>query len=37
MAGEPLNPEVFYRFKELTGLTLTEAFGQSETPAIIGI
>lgn len=36
IAGEPLNPEVFYRFKELTGLTLTEAFGQSETPAIIG-
>ncbi len=35
IAGEPLNPEVFYRFKELTGLTLTEGFGQTETPVII--
>ncbi len=36
IAGEALNPEVFNRFRELTGLTLTEAFGQTETPAIIG-
>ncbi|MBR0231501.1 MAG: AMP-binding protein [Clostridia bacterium] len=35
IAGEPLNPEVFYKFRELTGLTLTEGFGQSETPVII--
>ncbi len=35
IAGEPLNPEVFYKFKELTGLTLTEGFGQTETPVII--
>lgn len=35
IAGEPLNPEVFYRFKELTGLTLTEGFGQTETPVLI--
>ena len=36
IAGEALNPEVFNRFRELTGLTLTEAFGQTETPAILG-
>lgn len=35
IAGEPLNPEVFHRFKELTGLTLTEGFGQTETPVLI--
>ncbi len=34
MAGEPLNPEVFNRFRDLTGLTLTEGFGQTETPVI---
>lgn len=35
MAGEPLNPEVFYKFKEYTGLTLTEGFGQTETPVLL--
>lgn len=30
-AGEALNPEVFYRFRDLTGLELKEAFGQTET------
>ena len=30
VAGEPLNPEVFYRFKEFTGVELREAFGQTE-------
>ncbi|MDR1941837.1 MAG: AMP-binding protein, partial [Endomicrobium sp.] len=30
-AGEPLNPEVFYKFKEMTGLELKEGFGQTET------
>lgn len=35
IAGEPLNPEVFYKFRELTGLTLTEGFGQTETPVIL--
>ncbi len=35
IAGEPLNPEVFYKWKELTGLTLTEGFGQTETPVIL--
>ncbi len=31
VAGEALNPEVYNRFKELTGLSLMEAFGQTET------
>lgn len=35
IAGEPLNPEVFNKFRELTGLTLTEGFGQTETPVIL--
>lgn len=35
IAGEPLNPEVFYKWKELTGLTLTEGFGQTETPVLM--
>lgn len=30
-AGEALNPEVFSRFKEFTGLTIMEGFGQTET------
>jgi acetyl-CoA synthetase len=30
-AGEALNPEVFKRFYELTGLKLMEGFGQTET------
>lgn len=30
-AGEPLNPEVFYRFKDITGLEIREGFGQTET------
>lgn len=34
-AGEPLNPEVFYRFKEATGLEIHEGFGQTETSVII--
>ncbi len=29
-AGEPLNPEVYNRFYELTGLKLMEGFGQTE-------
>lgn len=35
VAGEPLNAEVFNRFKEYTGLTITEGFGQSETPVLL--
>lgn len=34
-AGEPLNPAVIEKFKEATGLTLTEGFGQTETSVII--
>jgi acetyl-CoA synthetase len=30
-AGEALNPEVFNRFREITGLKLMEGFGQTET------
>ncbi len=34
-AGEPLNPEVFNKFLELTGLELNEGFGQSESSVLI--
>lgn len=33
-AGEPLNPEVFNKFKKATGLDIIEGFGQSETPVL---
>ena len=35
IAGEPLNPEVYNRFLEATGLSVTEGFGQSETSVLI--
>ncbi len=35
-AGEALNPEVFYKFKEATGFTIYEGFGQTETTLTIG-
>lgn len=35
-AGEPLNPEVFQLWKKATGLDLHEAYGQTETVALIG-
>ncbi len=35
IAGEPLNPEVFNRFKEATGLEVTEGFGQTETSVLL--
>ena len=35
IAGEPLNPEIFKKWQELTGLKLTEGFGQSESSVII--
>ncbi len=35
IAGEPLNPEVFKQWHNLTGLKLTEGFGQSESSVII--
>lgn len=35
-AGEALNPEVFKKFYEYTGLKLMEAFGQTELCVLIG-
>lgn len=35
IAGEALNPEIFKRFYEITGIKLMEGFGQSETTAIL--
>lgn len=35
IAGEPLNPEVFNRFYELTGLKVHEGFGQSESSVLV--
>jgi len=34
-AGEALNPEVFNRFKEATGLSIMEGFGQTESTLMI--
>ncbi len=34
-AGEALNPEVFNRFMEATGIRLMEGFGQTETTLVI--
>ncbi len=35
MAGEPLNPEVYNRWMELTGMPLVEGFGQTEGTVLI--
>jgi acetyl-CoA synthetase/medium-chain acyl-CoA synthetase len=35
-AGEPLNPEVFNVWRGATGLTLHEAYGQTETVVLVG-
>ncbi|MBE7030498.1 MAG: acetyl-CoA synthetase [Ruminococcaceae bacterium] len=35
IAGEPLNPEVFNKWYELTGLKLHEGFGQSESSVML--
>ena len=35
-AGEPLNPEVLSLWREATGLTLHEAYGQTETVVLVG-
>lgn len=35
-AGEALNPEVYTRFREITGLKLMEGYGQTETTLTIG-
>jgi acetyl-CoA synthetase len=34
-AGEPLNPEVYNRWKEMTGIEIKEGFGQTETCVLI--
>jgi acetyl-CoA synthetase len=34
-AGEPLNPEVFVKFKQMTNLEIKEGFGQTESVALI--
>ena len=36
IAGEPLNPEVYNKWLEKTGLRLMEAFGQTELTVILG-
>ncbi len=36
IAGEAMNPEVFERFREATGLSIMEGFGQTETTLTIG-
>jgi acetyl-CoA synthetase len=36
VAGEPLNPEVFRKFYEATGLKLMEGYGQTEMTVTIG-
>jgi acetyl-CoA synthetase len=35
IAGEPLNPEVFKKWYDLTGLKLCEGFGQSESSVML--
>ncbi len=35
-AGEALNPEVYRKFEEITGLQIMEGFGQSESTCMIG-
>ena len=34
-AGEPLNPEIYYWFKEATGKEIRDFYGQTETTAMI--
>jgi len=37
VAGEPLSPEVFNKFSQLTGLEIREGFGQSETSVMAAV
>ena len=37
VAGEPLNPEVYSRFLDMTGLKLREGYGQTEMTAAIAV
>ena len=36
VAGEPLNPEVYNKWLQLTGIKLMEAYGQTELTVVIG-
>ena len=36
IAGEAMNPEVYEQFKKITGLSIMEGFGQTETTLVIG-
>ena len=36
IAGEAMNPEVFNRFREATGISIMEGFGQTETTLTVG-
>lgn len=36
IAGEPLNPEVYYQFLKATGLKLMEGYGQTELTVTVG-
>jgi acetyl-CoA synthetase len=35
VAGEPLNPEVYAKFKEATGISLREGYGQTELTVVV--
>ncbi len=35
-AGEPLNPEIYHRWKEWTGTEIRDFYGQTESTAMIG-
>lgn len=37
VAGEPLNPEVYHRFRDATGLSLREGYGQTEMTAAAAV
>ena len=37
VAGEPLSPEVYNKFREMTGLQICEGFGQSETSVMAAV
>jgi len=37
VAGEPLNPEVYQRFLDLTGLKLREGYGQTEMTVAVAV
>ena len=37
IAGEPLNPEVYNRFLEMTGLKLREGYGQTEMTVAVAV